>query len=607
MLAAFRPRVPACAIPADLFLSSKGYAMETQVPFSHLVMGRDNVRRTNTLVDIPVLAALIKSQGLLQNLLVRENGDGKYRVIDGRRRRSAIKLLLDSGDWPKGQLVPVKVLTAEHNDTEVGLAANISRIDMHPADTFEGFRRRVQDEGETPEAIAARFGYTVSTVRGFLKLANVSPRLMRDFKKDEVTLEQMKALAITDDHKRQEAVFYDTPEHLRQPRTLKRLLMEGRLGANDRLVRFVGIEPYEAAGGAVTRDLFGPDGDLYIEDSGLMRKLATARLDEEAATLRHQGWKWVEVRPDATAADLREYRRVARPDHGFDPTSRTAKMYAGAVVGIDGEGGLCVTSGLLKPEDAKALARARVHGTSPAPEPSSIEGVQYPAPVIEELTALRTVALRAEIAKRPDVALAIIVHDVLVHAFYDLWDGQPLTEIMPKVSDVASHMRDAETNVAVMEVAAATKTMTALLPEKACDLWPWLLARDRGLLLELLALGVAGSVNAVRYRHEKSTPARVSAGDRLARTLDLDMRKWWQADASLLSRMSKVAMLAALREAGLPDDARSLDHASKGELVTAVERKLAGSGWLPAALQTSADTTPQPVEQKVEELGEEVA
>ena len=341
--------------------------METEVPLSHLVLGRDNVRRTNPLIDIPVLAALIKSQGVLQRLLVRDNGDGKYRVVDGKRRRAAIKLLLQSGDWPKGQVIPVKVLSAEHNDTEVGLAANMSRVEMHPADTFEAFRRRVEDEGVTPEVIAARFGYSVSTVRGFLKLANVSPRLMRDFKKDEVTLDQMKALAITDDHKRQEAVFYDTPEHLRQPRTLRRLLMEGRLGVGDRFVRFVGIEAYEQAGGAVTRDLFGEDGDLYIEDAALMRKLATAKLEEEAARLRQQGWKWVEVRPDITAADLRAYRRVTRADHGFDPTSRTAKMYAGAIVGIDGDGILLVAPGLLKPEDAKALARARVR-TSPAPD-----------------------------------------------------------------------------------------------------------------------------------------------------------------------------------------------------------------------------------------------
>ena len=69
--------------------------METMVPLSHLTGGRDNVRRTNPLIDIPVLAALIKSQGLLQNLLVRDNGDGKYRVIDGKRRRAAIRLLLD--------------------------------------------------------------------------------------------------------------------------------------------------------------------------------------------------------------------------------------------------------------------------------------------------------------------------------------------------------------------------------------------------------------------------------------------------------------------------------------------------------------------------------
>ena len=187
----------------------------------------------------------------------------------------------------------------------------------------------------------------------------------------------------------------------------------------------------------------------------------------------------------------------------------------------------------------------------------------FSGPLIEELTAVRTAALRVEIAKRPDLALAIVVHDLLVHSFYEFWDGEPLTEMVPKFSDVASHIKDGKMNAAVMEWETATAKMTAQLPEKACDLWPWLLGRDRTASLELLALGAARCVNAVRYRYEKSAPARVRAGDRLARALDLDMRKYWQADANFLSRMSKSAILAALSEAGLSDHARSLDHASK--------------------------------------------
>jgi ParB family transcriptional regulator, chromosome partitioning protein len=276
--------------------------METQVPLSQLIVSRDNVRLTNPFVDIQVLAALIKSQGLLQNLVVRDNGNGKYRVVDGKRRHAAVGLLVGSGDWPKSKLIPIKVLSGEHNDTEVSLAANLGRVDMHPADTFEAFRHLVEDEGATPESIASRFGYAVSTVRGFLKLANVSPRLMKAFRKDEITLEQMKALAITDDHKRQEAAFSNSPDYLRQPRDLRRLIMEGRIGADDKFARFVGIESYEAAGGQITPDLFGDNSEVYIEDSVLLHQLAAAKLEAEAEKLRRHGWKRVEIHPDLTTS-----------------------------------------------------------------------------------------------------------------------------------------------------------------------------------------------------------------------------------------------------------------------------------------------------------------
>jgi ParB family chromosome partitioning protein len=174
--------------------------METHALLSQLKSSPNNARRTNRLVDIPVLAALIKSQGLLQNLVVRDNGDNSYDVVEGERRRAAIRLLFKSGDWPKDRLIPIKVLSDEHNDTEVSLAANTGRVGMHPADTFEAFRQLVEDQGQTPETIGMRFGYAVSTVRGFLKLANVSPRLMKAFRKDEVTLDQMQALPNAHSH-----------------------------------------------------------------------------------------------------------------------------------------------------------------------------------------------------------------------------------------------------------------------------------------------------------------------------------------------------------------------------------------------------------------------
>src|SRR5204863_2833225 len=117
---------------------------------------------------------------------------------------------------------------------------------MHPADQFEAFAALVA-EGQPVEDIAADFGVTPLVVQRRLKLANVSPRLLADYRADAVTLDQLMALAITDDHAAQEAAFYDSPQWQRSPDALRDHLTSEEIDAGrDAVARFVGMEAYEA-------------------------------------------------------------------------------------------------------------------------------------------------------------------------------------------------------------------------------------------------------------------------------------------------------------------------------------------------------------------------
>jgi len=118
---------------------------------------------------------------------------------------------------------------------------------MHPADQFEAFVALIA-EGRPIEDIAADFGVTPLVVQRRLKLANISPRLMADYRADTVNLDQLTALAITDDHAAQEAAFYDAPDWQRSPSVLRERLTEREIDAHQHpLVRFVGLAIYEAA------------------------------------------------------------------------------------------------------------------------------------------------------------------------------------------------------------------------------------------------------------------------------------------------------------------------------------------------------------------------
>ncbi|WP_121334309.1 ParB/RepB/Spo0J family partition protein [Pseudomonas aeruginosa] len=295
------------------------------VPLSRLVSrptGR-NVRKTPRM-SIPELAASIQRVGLLQNLIVTATADGeRYEVVAGGRRLAALKLLAKKRRISKEWDVPC-LLVADGTARTASLTENVQREDMHPADQFEAFAALVA-EGRPIEDIAADFSVTPLVVQRRLKLANVSPRLLADYRAEAVSLDQLMALAIIDDHAAQEAAFYDAPTWQRSPHHLRDRLTEREIDAyRHPQVRFVGLDAYEAAGGGTRRDLFAEaDSGVYLTDATLLERLAQDKLASLAAEVKTEGWAWVDATPGTTHADLQAFQRAPRQRHS--PNKREAQ------------------------------------------------------------------------------------------------------------------------------------------------------------------------------------------------------------------------------------------------------------------------------------------
>ena len=293
------------------------------VPLSRLVLratGR-NVRKTAPRMSIPELAASIQRVGLLQNLIVIPAADGlHYEVVAGGRRLTALKLLAKKHRIAKDWNVPC-LQVADGTARTASLTENVQREAMHPADQFEAFAALVA-EGRPIEDIAADFSVTPLVVQRRLKLANLSPRVMDDYRADVVTLDQLMALAITDDHAAQETAFYDAPTWQRNPSQLRDRLTEREIDAyRHPLVRFVGLDTYGAAGGGVRRDLFAEgDAGVYLTDAALLERLAQDKLAGIAAEVKDEGWAWVDATPAVTHADLHAFQRAPRERR--EPTKR---------------------------------------------------------------------------------------------------------------------------------------------------------------------------------------------------------------------------------------------------------------------------------------------
>lgn len=315
----------ASAAPAVLLEAADPSKNLILVPLSRLVsrpMGR-NVRKTPRM-SIPELAASIQRVGLLQNLIVTATADGeRYEVVAGGRRLAALKLLAKKRRISKEWEVPC-LLVPDGTARTASLTENVQREVMHPADQFEAFAALVA-EGRPIEDIAADFSVTPLVVQRRLKLANVSPRLLADYRAEAVSLDQLMALAITDDRTAQEAAFYDAPTWQRSPHNLRDRLTEREIDAHRHpLVRFVGLDAYEAAGGGTRRDLFAEaDSGVYLTDATLLERLTQDKLASLAAEVKAEGWGWVDATPGTTHADLQAFQRAPRQRR--NPNKREAQ------------------------------------------------------------------------------------------------------------------------------------------------------------------------------------------------------------------------------------------------------------------------------------------
>ena len=290
------------------------------VPLSALVASPFNVRRYAS-GQVEELAALIDSQGLLQNLVVTEhvrrrgrkksagNNELRFAVAAGERRRRALLLLQSRGRLPTDYQVPCELVPPERA-LEVSVAENSGRVPLHPADEFDAFKAMI-DEGKGIEDVAARFGVSPLTVQRRLKLAALSPRLLALYRQDGINLDQLMALTLADDHAVQEANWFDVPHWEQSAAAIRRRLTAGEVeAACSGLARFVGIEAYEAAGGVVKRDLFDSEHSRFLADPALLQRLALEKLELTVTAVRDEGWAWVEARLDLDALALRQFSRA---------------------------------------------------------------------------------------------------------------------------------------------------------------------------------------------------------------------------------------------------------------------------------------------------------
>ena len=291
------------------------------IPFDKLVLSQSNVRHVKAGVDIEQLAADIGRRTLLQSLTVRpvfdEHGTqtGVFEIPAGGRRFRALELLVKQKRLAKTAPIPC-VIRLDGIAEEDSLAENVQRAPLHPLDQYRAFQA-LRDKGLSEDEIAAAFFVTPAVVKQRLRLAACSPVLLDAYAEDRLTLEQLMAFTVNPDHQRQEQVLAAlTQAYMREPYAIRRMLTETAVRASDKRARFVGLDAYVEAGGAVLRDLFQADDGGWLQHPGLLDMLVAERLRDEAEVVRSEGWRWIEAAPERAYDRTYGLRRIfgERPD-----------------------------------------------------------------------------------------------------------------------------------------------------------------------------------------------------------------------------------------------------------------------------------------------------
>ena len=158
------------------------------MPIAQLRPGQYQPRRVMDEGSLYELAESIRTQGVMQPLLVRPVGESGYEIIAGERRFRASQL---------AGLDEVPVLVREVDDQQAAIMAlveNMQREDPNPLEEAQGLQRLVQEFRFTHEQAAQAVGRSRSAATNLLRLLHLAPQVQQMLMAGDLDMGHARAL-----------------------------------------------------------------------------------------------------------------------------------------------------------------------------------------------------------------------------------------------------------------------------------------------------------------------------------------------------------------------------------------------------------------------------
>jgi len=175
------------ALLGDVSVKEEKHHLQA-LPIEYMQRGKYQPRKDINPEKLQELADSIKSQGIIQPIVVRQIAFQKYEIIAGERR------------WRAAQLVglsEVPVVIKEIDDRAamaIALIENIQREDLNPLEEAESLKRLLDEFNMTHQLVAEAIGKSRTTVTNLLRLIELHPEVKKLLLSNQLEMGHARAL-----------------------------------------------------------------------------------------------------------------------------------------------------------------------------------------------------------------------------------------------------------------------------------------------------------------------------------------------------------------------------------------------------------------------------
>jgi len=159
-----------------------------EIPVARITPSSDQPRKRFDDQSIAELAESIKRHGVIQPLVVEEDGTGGYRIVAGERRWRAATV---------AGLSEVPAIVKEYGREkrlEIALVENVQREDLNPIDEAEAYRQLMEATGLTQDQVAERVGKSRPAVANALRLLGLPADAMESLRSGVISAGHARAI-----------------------------------------------------------------------------------------------------------------------------------------------------------------------------------------------------------------------------------------------------------------------------------------------------------------------------------------------------------------------------------------------------------------------------